>query len=140
MNRSLHRPALCALALASVLLQPAFAQSDHVSRASSASLGALGEVPSAALELVAAGAQFSVVAMRPLGESIELVLEAGGRGVSFAFRVSTDVGARLGIAIGTVVTTTAVAAGYVLSIAGTVVAFIPSAATEALIHHRELQR
>jgi hypothetical protein len=140
MNRSVHRPTFCALALALLLVQPAFAQSDHVSRASSASLGALGEVPAAALELLSAGAHFSVVAMRPLGESIELVLEAGGRGVSFAFRVSADVGARLGIAVGTVVTSTAVAAGYVLSIAGTVIAFSPSVAAEALIHHRELQR
>jgi hypothetical protein len=133
--------ALC-LALAALLAMsaPLQAQSDGASRASQASLEAVVAVPSAALDVLAAGGMLSVVALRPVGESVEVVLQAGSDGVEFSLEVGADVAHALGLAVGTAVSATVVGAGYLLSVGATVIAFVPCAIAEEMIHGRELRR
>jgi hypothetical protein len=137
--RRLNRSILVCL-LAFGVTAPAYAQSEHASRASSASLAGLSEVPPATLALLAEGARFSVTALRPVGQSVHVVLSAAADGASFALDLSAEAVATLGLAVGTVVTSTAVSAGWLLQAGAETLAFVPSAAAAALIHHRELQR
>lgn len=132
----------CSLLLCTTLLLalPVRAQSDAASQASAASLEALSEIPPAALALVVEGARFSVTALHPVGDAIHVVLTASASGASFALEVSAATVEALGLAVGTIVTTTAVAAGHLLRVGAEVIAFVPSAAAEALLHRRELSR
>ena len=131
---------ILSLSFALSVTAPALAQSEGASRASSASLAGLSEVPPATLALLAEGARFSVTALRPVGHSVHVVLSAAAEGASFTLELSAEAVATLGLAVGTVVTTTAVSAGWLLQVGAETIAFLPSAAAAALIHHRELAR
>src|SRR5688500_2797516 len=82
---------------------PAYAQAERLSEASAASLVALSEVPPAAFALIAGGAHFSVTALRPVGQSVLVVVTAVGEGVSFTVELTAAAVAAAGIAVGTVV-------------------------------------
>jgi hypothetical protein len=133
MNAS-ARHAVCfaaALAVAPV----ATAQSE---RASEASLAAISAVPDAALELVAAGARFSVTAVRPIGASVQLTLTAVGEGTSFVVQVSADTVVAAGLGVGAVVESVAVSTGHLLLAGGRALAYVPNRRVAELIHHSAL--
>jgi hypothetical protein len=133
------RNAVIGVLVGMLVALPAFGQSE-ASHASSASLHASVQVPAAALDLLAAGAGFSVAALRPVGASVELVLVASADGVSFTVQLTADAVRAAGVAVGTAVGVTAINAGYLLSAGATVIAFVPSTAVAEMIHRRELRR
>jgi len=115
------------------------AQAGGFSEAASMSLEAsLVGVPMAGLQTLSAGAELSVAALRPLGDSVELMLRASADGVTYSLRISAELAARIGIGIGTALVATVVAGGWLLSAAGEALLFVPSAAAAALIHHEVL--
>ena len=112
---------------------------DSASQASAASVDASVALPTAALELLQAGGQFSVAAVRPLASGMELVLRATGEGAGFSVKLVSSSLATSAVAVGSAVTVSAVAGGYLLSVAGELIAFVPSAVVEAHWHRRELR-
>jgi len=136
MQRLIPR-ALVALVLILLLTHPALAQ-DGASEASEISLQASIEVPMATLEMLAAGGSFSVTALRPVGQSVELVLASTVEGSAFGLMLAADSIALAGVSVGSVVIVTAKAAGCILSVGSEVIAFVPSAAAAALTHQQAL--
>lgn len=127
-----------ATALVLLSLSRAAVAQDAASRASEASLAALGAVPVAAVELLGAGGRFSVAAVHPLGHSVQVVLVSGVEGARFSVDIGAEVLRSTAIAAGDVVMVTAVSGGFLLSVGAAALVFVPSAAAAALIHHREL--
>ena len=132
-----HRWALFALLAA---IGPAFAatQSDAASRQSDASLAASVDVPIAMAEALSAGAEFSVTALEASGGAMALTVSAVGAGASAVVMVSAEVARALGIAVGTVVVVTAVATGWILSVAGESLCFVANALARPHLHSRRL--
>jgi hypothetical protein len=139
-----NAPLSCSLCLAIaalfVMSAPLQAQSERASHASQASLEAAVTLPSAALDVLAAGGMLSVVALQPVGESIAVVLQAGSEGVQFSLELGADAVRTLGLGVGTAVHATVVGAGYLLSVGATVIAFVPCAIAAEMVHGRELHR
>lgn len=133
------RNAIAGLMIGLLVAMPSWAEND-ASRASSASVAASVQVPAAVLDLLAAGAAFSITAARPVGQSVELVITAAGEGASFTVQLAADAIGAASLAVGTAVTVTAISAGYLVSVGTTSIAFIPSAAVAPMIHQRELRR
>ena len=137
----MKRPLCVAISLLLALTAlPARAQSERLSEVSAASLVTLSEVPPAALALIAEGARFSVTALRPVGESVLVVMTAVGEGVSFTVELAASAVAAAGLVIGTVVVGTAVVAGHLLYAGAEAIAFVPNEAARAQMHHRALSR
>ena len=119
---------------------PALAQSDAASRQSEASLAALSEVPAAAVAVIAEGGRFSVVALRPVGHSVQAVLLGVAAGVEFTVELSAELVAHAGLAVGTVIVATATTVGWLLYAGTTAIAFVPAEAVAAMVHHEALPR
>jgi hypothetical protein len=128
-----------ALALGLLASLPAAAQSIGASQASAISVAPSVELASIALEALPAGSRLLVRGVEHVGDSVRLTVAASAEGASFVVEVAAETAASLGVAVGTVLSVAVVTGGHVLSQAGRVLAFIPDAATRALIHHRELQ-
>ena len=129
-----------ALAVGLALNTPAWAQSTDASQASAISLAPSVELAASAFQAIPAGSALVVRALRPVGESIELLVEASANGASFVLEVSAETVRALGLAAGSVLVVTAVGAGYLISVGAEAIAFIPDALSHSLIHHRELSR
>jgi hypothetical protein len=129
-------PALLVLALSPA----AFAQSEAASEASAYSVAPSVEVAYGLLSLVPVGSELVVQAIRPVAGSVELVLVSAVTGASIVLEVGAEVVRAAGLVLGTTLVVTAVAAGFLLSVGAEVIAFVPDAATHALIHHAELHR
>ena len=85
-------------------------------------------------------AAFSVVAIQATAEGVVWVLERASDGARLSVKwASLSVG-MASVAVGTVVTVTAVSAGWLLSTAGEVIALVPNTLGRALLHHEEVQR
>jgi 4-hydroxybenzoate polyprenyltransferase len=93
--------------------------------------------PSAVL---VAGAAFTVVAIQTVAEGTVWVLERASDGARFSVQFGSEAAGALSVGIGASVVTTAVAAGWVLSAAGEVVAFIPNELGRALLHNERVTR
>ncbi|MGQ0801141.1 MAG: hypothetical protein ACT4NL_13675 [Pseudomarimonas sp.] len=135
--QSITKHSMVALGLTLLLMRPAAAR-DRASEASEISVQASIEVPVAMLEGLAAGGTFSVTALRPLGESVELVLASAVEGSTFVLLLSAHSIVMAGLSVGSVVIVTATAAGCILSVGSEVIAFVPSAASAALTHQQAL--
>ena len=118
----------------------ALAQSDAASRQSEASLAALSEVPAAAVAVIAEGGRFSVIALRPVGHSVQAVLLGVAAGVEFTVELSAELVAHAGLAVGTVIVATTTTVGWLLYAGTTAIAFVPAEAVAAMVHHRALPR
>lgn len=129
--------ALAAGLFATSLAAPAATQSDP-SRQSEASLAASIEVPVAMVGALSEGAGFVVSAVQASGESVAVTISAVGIGASVVVTLSAYAVAQLGIAVGTVVKATVVAAGWMLSAAGEVLCFIANPQAQRQIHSRRL--
>jgi hypothetical protein len=120
------------------LALPAQAQSD-ASRASQKLSAASIALPAASVDLLAAGGAFSVVALRPVGASVEMVLASAADGARISLRVGGEALAASGVVIGTALVATAVSGGYLLWAGSEAVAFVADATLAPLIHRQELR-
>lgn len=132
----------CCATLALLTATPA-SHAHHPNQASEAS--ALSMLPvavsvTAPALLVSGTVALSVVAIQATAEGVVWVLERASDGARVSVKwASLSVG-MASVAVGTVVTVTAVSAGWLLSTAGEVIALVPNTLGRALLHHEEVQR
>jgi hypothetical protein len=126
------------LLLGLLLTTPAWAQSTDASQASAISLAPSVELAATSLQAVPAGSALVVRALKPIGQTVELSVEASANGASFVLEVSAETIRALGLAAGTVLTVTVISTGYLIGAGTEAIAFIPDQLSRSLIHHREL--
>lgn len=131
-------PAALICAAAGLAIPAAAApQSDGASRQSQASLAASVEVPVAVTHALSHGAAAVVSGVAAVGGSVAVTVSLAAAGASFVVYLSAEAIRRLGIAVGTAVSVTVVATGWVLSAAGEALCFIANEAVRPHIHsHR----
>ena len=111
------------------------AQSD-LSEASGLSVLPVALVVAAPAMLLSGGAQLSVAGVQAVGEGTVWVLERASDGA----RMSVKLSGKASAAAGQSVLVTAVAAGWILSVAGAAVAFVPNEIGRRLMHDERLSR
>lgn len=126
---------LSTLLLGLTLQLPARAQST-VSQASALSMFPVAVSVAAPVALFASGAVLTVVAVETSARGTVWVLERASDGA----RASVEFSGRASAATGTALFVTVIASGYVLSVAGEVIAFVPNAIGQALLHNEQLTR
>lgn len=109
-------------------------QSDGASRHSQASLAASIEVPAAIVHALAHGASAVVSGVAVVGGSVAVTLSATAAGASFVIYLSVEAVRRLGIVVGTAISVTTVATGWLLSAAGETLCFIANDSIRPHIH------
>lgn len=127
--------ALCLGLLGTV---PIAAQSTGASQASAISVAPSVELASIALETIPAGSELVVRSVEVVGESVLVTVTAAAGGASFVLELTAQAASGLVLVAGTVVWVAIVSGGYLLSVAGEVLAFVPDAATRALMHHEAI--
>ena len=90
--------------------------------------------------LLIGGAAFTVVAVEAASNGTVWVLERASDGVQTSVTVSGAVAGGASLAVGAAVVVTAVSAGWILSAAGQVIAFVPNEIGRALMHHERVTR
>ena len=141
-NNVLRRP-LCAALLALAIAGHAEAHGDPAAASAVSTLSALPIAMSVAAPevlLVSGGAVLAVVAVTASAEATVLIVERASDGARASVRLSAEAAAGLSIAAGTVVTVTAISAGWVLSAAGQAIAFIPNQIGAALLYNERITR
>jgi hypothetical protein len=131
--------AACAALLAGTAAAPARAHGG-LSEASALSMLPLAVSVAAPALVLSAGAGLTIVAVHASGEATVWVLERASDGARASVTVS---GAALGgasLLVGTAVAVTALSAGWVLSAAGQVIAFVPNEIGKALLHNERITR
>ncbi|MEJ2789013.1 MULTISPECIES: hypothetical protein [unclassified Pseudoxanthomonas] len=116
-------------------------QSDGASRMSQASLEASIEVPVAVIHALGHGASAVVSGVAVVAGSVAVTVSVAAAGAvagaSFVVYLSVEAIRRLGIAVGTAISVTVVATGWILSAAGEALCFIANDAARPHIHsHR----
>lgn len=112
-------------------------QSDGASRQSQASLAASVEAPIAVTHALSHGAAAVVSGVAAVGGSVAVTVSMTAVGASFVVYLSAEAIRRLGIAVGTAISVTVVATGWILSAAGEALCFIANDAARPHIHsHR----
>lgn len=112
-------------------------QSDGASRQSQASLAASIEVPIAVTHALSHGAAAVVSGVAGVGGSVAVTVSMTAVGASFVVYLSAEAIRRLGIVVGTAISVTVVATGWILSAAGEALCFIGNDAVRPHIHsHR----
>ena len=136
-------PPLPALALlAGLAAGPALAQNASTASAnSSAALSmATASLVAGSAATLATASQLTVAAMEVVGESVVMVLKDVSKGVEVSVQASAKVAGNASLAVGSVITVTASAAGWSLYQAGRLIAFIPNEVGRSLIHHEKTAR
>ncbi len=90
--------------------------------------------------LLSAGAMFTVVAVEATSAGTVWVLERASDGVRASVTLSAAVAGGVSLAAGTVVVTTAISTGWVLSAAGRALCFIPNELGKALLYNERVTR
>lgn len=103
--------------------------------AAGASAGAVLALPVA---LSVGGAVLSVVAVQASATGTVYLLERASDGARASVEVSVRGGRAVAQGVGTVVECSLIGAGVVLSVAGEVLAFVPNALGQALLHNERL--
>lgn len=131
----------CALALFLLgPLQPAQAHPNHASEASALSMLPVAISVTAPAMLVSGAAALSVVAIEATADGVVWVLARASDGARISVKWAGISVGMASVAVGTVVTITAVSAGWLLSTAGEVIALVPNTLGRALLHHEEVLR
>ena len=125
----------------SAMTQPAQA---HGSDAASA-LSTLSALPVAVSVVapsvvLATGSVLTLVAVQAVAEGAVWVLRRASDGAQVLIHWGSTAVGMASVALGTAVTVTVVSAGWVLSAAGEVLALVPNALGQALLHHEEVMR
>lgn len=121
-----------------LLALPAVAavQSDGASRHSQASLAASVEVPVAAVSALAHGSAAVVSGIATAAGSVAVTVSLGVAGASFVVYLSAEAVRRLGLAVGTALSVTAVASGWLISAGDEALCFVANDAARPLFHSR----
>lgn len=88
--------------------------------------------------VLVAGAALTVVSVEAGSRGAVWLLERASDGTRLSLQVSGQVAGGLSVAAGTAVTVSAISAGWLLSAAGQVIAFVPNEIGRALLHHERL--
>lgn len=121
-------------------LPSAHAHPNQASEASALSMLPVAVSVTAPALLVSGTVALSVVAIQATADGMVWVLERASDGARISVKwASLSVG-MASVAVGTVVTVTAVSAGWLLSTAGEVIALVPNTLGRALLHHEEVLR
>ena len=123
---------------AALVCSPAMAHSDGLSEASALSGLGVAMSVSAPVMLVAGASAMTVLAISVVAEGTVWVLQRASDGARIVVTWSTVSVGMASVAVGTVITVTAVCAGWVLSTAGEVLALIPNTLGKALLHHERV--
>ena len=134
---TIRRHALGMLVLLPLQVQ---AQSAQASAASALSLAPGVSIAEATLAVVPAGTRWIVHGVEHGAHASIVVIEASGAAATASVEVGAEVVGRLSIAAGQAVEVVATGSGYVIRIAGQIVAFVPNEAGRALVHHRRMER
>ena len=113
---------------------------DAASRASAASIVSLSVLPTASFELIAASGRLTLVALRPLGHAVEVVLHTSVAGGEVVLQISREAAAAASLAVGTTIEVSSTAAGCLLLAGGAAIAFIPNALVAPMVHRQEVLR
>ena len=141
-NNVLCRPLLAAL-MALAIVGRAEAHGDPAAASAVSTLSALPVAMSVAAPevlLVSGAAVLTVVAVTASAEATVLIVERASDGARASVSLSAQAAAGLSIAAGTLVTVTAISAGWVLSAAGQAIAFIPNQIGAALLYNERITR
>ncbi len=126
---------LLTLALAVATVPAARAQSD-ASAASGLSLLPVAVSVAAPVVVLVGGAMLTVASVQASATGTVWVLERASDGV----RMSLHFAGHVSAAVGAAIIVTAVSTGYVLSAAGSALAFIPNELGRALLHNERITR
>jgi hypothetical protein len=124
---------ILAFIVATTLATNAHAQASEASALSALPIGVLSAAPAVVL---GSGVSLTVSAVEVSAVGTTWVLERAADGV----RASVKLAGKASVAVGTGVACTAVAAGYVLSVAGQAVAFIPNEVGASLLYNERVTR
>lgn len=130
------------IAATTVLFVPAVqAQSDLSKAVSTASVlsGAAGLVVVGSTHMIATASELTVVSVRAVGDSTQIVLRGIGNSVETTVEVSALVARDLSLAAGTVLSVVVESVGVALVAGGKVVAFLPNEVGRALIHQARIK-
>ena len=123
---------------AALVSAPAMAHSDGLSEASALSGLGVAMSVSAPVMLAAGASAMTVVSISVVADGTVWVLQRASDGARIVVTWSTLSVGMASVAVGTVITVTAVSAGWVLSTAGEVLALIPNTLGKALLHHERV--
>ena len=113
---------------------------DDASQASAFSLLPVAISVAAPVGLLSAGAGFTVVAVHAASEGTVWVLERASDGARASVTTSGQVVGAVSVVTGSAVVATAFSAGWVLSVAGQAIAFIPNEVGKALMYNERVTR
>lgn len=105
------------------------------SELSNASANLSGVVVGGSILTLAATGSVVVASVRRVGDGIEVVLENLADASRATVRLSGRLAAGASLAAGTALEVVTASTGYVLVMAGKVIAFLPNEAGKALLHH-----
>lgn len=131
--------AACAALMAATVATPARAHGG-LSEASALSMLPLAVSVAAPALVLSAGVGLTVVAVEASAGTTVWVLERASDGARASVTVSGAVVGGASLLVGAAVTVTAVSAGWVLSAAGQVIAFVPNEIGKALLHNERITR
>lgn len=121
-------------------VQPVKAHPPHASEASALSMLPVAISVTAPAMLVSGTVALSVVAIEVTAAGVVWVLQRASDGARISVKWAGLSAGMASVAVGTVVTVTAVSAGWLLSTAGEVIALVPNTLGRALLHHEEVLR
>jgi hypothetical protein len=124
---------IVALVVASVFTVDAQAQASEASALSALPIGVLSVAP---VMILGAGVGLTVSAVQVSAAGTTWVLERASDGV----RASVKLAGQASVAVGTTVACVAMSAGYVLSVAGQAVAFIPNEIGASMLYNERVTR
>ena len=120
--------------------QPTWAHTNQASEASALSMLPVAVSVTAPALLVSGAVALSVVAIQATADGVVWVLERASDGARISVKWAGLSAGMASVVVGTVVTVTAVSAGWLLSTAGEVIALVPNTLGRALLHHEEVLR
>lgn len=132
-----HAIRTVAAALLALRLVGAQAQSVEASMLSTLPIAVSVTAP---VMVLSAGAVLTVVAVEASATGAVWVLERASDGVRSTLRLSGQAAGALSVAAGTTVLVTVMSTGWVLSAAGTAIAFIPNEIGAALLYNERVTR
>ncbi len=118
----------------------AHSDEEAVSQASALSALPVAMSVGAPLVLAAGASALTVVAVTAVAEGTVWVLQRASDGARFSVKVMSTAAGVASVGVGTVLTVTAVSAGWVISTSGAVLALIPTPLVQALLHHERVLR
>jgi len=129
---------LSAFSILAFIVVTTFATNAHAQASEASALSALpiGVLSAAPVAVLASGATLTVSAVEASAAGTTWVLERAADGV----RATVKLAGNASVAVGTSVAVTVMTAGYVLSVAGQAVAFIPNEIGASMLYNERVTR